>query len=175
MKKTLVIIAVACLALQGLMAADRFTETITVAAGATNATVTFPLYRADGPPATTIDTLCVVVDSGSGTGVVTFASYDYGVATTIATSGSIKDGEAYATQPYNTLSALYTYPVVESVVTGNVVLARQNLQTNYTVTVASPIARQLKVSVAQAAVADATVYKVAVYVKENPPVPLHLK
>ena len=175
MKKSLTFIAIACLAVQGLLAADRFEKTITVAAGATTATEYIELFRADGNPCSTIDTVCAVVESGSGTGVVTFASHDYGVATTIATSTSIKDGEAYVTQPYKTVNTAYTYTLNENIVTGAVVLARSTLQTNYLVTASSPIARQLKISVAQIAVANATVYNIAVYVKENPPIPQHLK
>jgi len=152
------------------IAADRFEKTITVAAGATSGTATMELFKADGPPCSTIDTVYAVVDSGAGTGTVVFATYDYGVATTIATSTAIRyGGGAYATQPYNTLSALYTYPVVQNIVTGEVVLAMLNLQTNYAVSVTSPIARQVKVTVTQLAVATDTVYDVAVYVKENPP------
>ena len=170
MKKSLVFVMVACFTACGAWAADRFTTTITVAAGATSGTATLELFRADGPPCSTIERIVTVVDSGSGTGVVTAATYDYGVATaTIATSTAIYDGQGYVYEPYVTRSSLYTYPVVQNVVTGDVVLAVSNLQTNYAVAVSSPIARQLYFTATQIAVADATVYKVSVYVKEDPP------
>ena len=43
MKKSLTLIVIACLAVQGLLAADRFEQTITVAAGATTGTATIEL------------------------------------------------------------------------------------------------------------------------------------
>ena len=170
MKKSLVFVMVACFSACGLLAADRFTKTITVAAGATSGTETLELFRADGPPCSTIESIVVSVESGNGTGVVTVASYEFGIATTIATSDAIYDGQLYSVQPYTTRSAMYTYPVVQNfAVTGGVVTAVSNLQTNYAVSVSSPITRQLKLTATQVAVGNATVYNVAVYVKENPP------
>lgn len=175
MKKFQLLAVLACIAGADLLAADRFEATITVAAGATTGTAYIDMYRPDinrvvpSFPCSAIDTVYAVVDSGVATGIVTFATYDYGVATTIATSDGIVDGQAWASRPVAQTLSLYTYPVVQNVVTGEASVAIMNLQTNYAVALSPYIARQVKVDVSQGVVAGATVYKVAVYSKENPP------
>ena len=187
MKKLFTLAMIACLAVQGLLAADRFETTITVAASETSGTAYLELFRANGAPCSTIESVYVTVASGNGTGTVAFATYDYGVATTIKTSDSVRYGTAYAGYPVNSISTLYTYPVAQNVVTGtmsfvvndmstnitvsanNVIVPVYNTQTNYVVTIAPYVSRQLKLTATQTAVAGATVYNVAVYVKEDPP------
>ena len=80
-------------------------------------------------------------------------------------------GTANIDRPINRLSALYTYPVVQNVVTGNYAYAIQNLQTNYTAVLSPYLARQLRIRIGQGAVANETTYKVVIYVKEDPPPP----
>lgn len=165
-------LAIALLAFAGTLSAfagDRFFGSLTIAAGATATSVTQELYRADGPPCAEIDTVFATVASGTGTGVVSFATYEYGETDAVVTSGSLTVGDDYWGRPVTSTSVLYTYPVVQNVVTGNVVLARQNLQTNYMVQVKGFIGRAVVVSIAQDAVAADTVYKWAILTKADPP------
>ena len=166
----LITVFAVCGAVAVATAADRFEQEVTVAAGATSGTATFNTFRGYGGPASTIDTVFATATSGSGTGTVVFAQYDYGVATTLSTVTDVRYGVSAYDRPLCITRSLVTYPVVQNVVTGNVVLAVSNLQTNYAVTATSYLTRQCKVTITQGAVADATVYKVLVYVKEDPPV-----
>lgn len=172
MKKLMRLIAAVavCGAVAVASAADRFEREITVAAGATAATNTFNVFRGYGGPASTIDTVFATASSGSGTGSVVFAQYDYGVGTTLSTLTGVQVGTSNYARPLYASSSLYTYPVVQNVVTGDFAYAIQNLQTNYAVALSPYLVRQCRVVVTQGAVADATVYKVVVYVKEDPPV-----
>lgn len=174
MKKLIQICAALALAACVSHAADRFEGTVVVPAGATTGSATVELFRAGGAPCGTIDTVFATVTSGSGTGVVTFATYEYGKTSTIVASSSISPlSDAFWDRPVTSESILYTYPVVQNVATGansQVVLAVRNLQTNYAVEVKAFLARQLRVSVVQAeAMATDTTYQWVVLTKEDPP------
>ena len=163
---------IACAAVLGAVAAaaaDRFEFAVTVPAGATTAVVTQKLVRADGAPCSTIDSVFATASSGSGTGSVAIAQYDYGTATTIATLTDIRSGTSGYARPCVALTTPYTYTVVDNVVTGNYAYTVSTLQTKSAAAVAQYVARQLRVTVTQTAVASDTIYAVVVYVKEDPP------
>ena len=146
-------------------AVERIDGTITVAAGGTTGSFVQEIFLGDGVPANAVHTVFAAVTSGTGTGVVTFAISDFGKTETIATSGSLHaDTAGFFARPVATTSTMYTYPVVQNVVTGDVIVARENLQTNYLVTAKSYVGRQIRVSVAQLAVAAPTVYTYVIYV-----------
>ena len=169
-KLTLMLAAIAFCAIAAT-ASDRFTGTLTVAADGTTAVTTNDLFKADGPPCGDIDTIVVTCESGSGTGTVVFAVSEYGKTDTITTSGALMAGDVFFDRPLASESILYTQQVAQNVVTGKVVLLRYSLQTNYLVQAKSYLARQLRVSVTQGAVADVTVYKWTVFTRTDPPPP----
>lgn len=161
--------AAVCAAVTAASAADRFEISATVAAGDTSVIVTQKLFRAYGAPCGTVDSVFATASSGAGTGTVVFALHEYGVSTTFSTLTDVRSGTAGYDRPINKLSSLYTYPVVQNVVTGDFAYAVQNLQTNYAVVLSPYVARQVKVTITQGAVANDTIYKVVIYVKEDPP------
>ena len=171
MKKflTALTIVAICSAIMPAAAADRYDETVTIAAGATSGVTIATLTRPYGTPASTIDSVFATATSGSGTGTVVITQYEAGTDTAVLTLTGARLGNAASDRPFVRLSSLYTYPVVQNVVTGDYSYAIQNLQTNYAVALSPYLVRQVKIRVGQAAVADDTVYKVVFYVKEDPP------
>lgn len=160
MKKFITMIGVALLA-ASVFAANRYTNTVTIAAGSTNAVATFDIFEPGGSCGE-IDTVIATVASGNGTGTVAFAAYDLGVATTIATSGALTSGSGYRANPMALTTTAYTYPTM--IVTGEAAIATGYVQTNYAAVAKSYISRQVRVNISQGTkgVANATVYKTVV-------------
>lgn len=150
-------------------AADRFEKELTVVAGATSVVDIVNLYRPYGAPCSSIDSVFATATTGNGTGTVVFTQYEWGTDTAVSTLTGVRADTANFDRPINKLSSLYTYPVVQNVVTGNYAYAIQNLQTNYVVALSPYMANRIKVRIGQGAVANDTVYKIVIYVKEDPP------
>ena len=154
---------VACALCAGItMAADYFPVKITVPAAGTTTTSDIDLSKVFKDKAMFIERVTATCTSGNGTGTVTFASIDHGVATTIDTSTSVKSGDLYVGYPVRT----ETTPVVlqNIVVTNDVPLL---VASTNTVSTAKPyLLKTVRVSVAQSsAVSGSTVYEAVIFVK----------
>jgi hypothetical protein len=156
--------AIACALCAGfVLAGDYFPVKLTVAASGTTATADIDMSTTFGAKAMFVERVTATCTSGNGTGVVTFAAIDHAVATTIATSTSLVTGSLYAGYPSRTVttSTITDTPVVST--------------TNYTVSVVTTtntvaasmpyLLKTVRVSVAQLAVAGATVYNAVIYVQ----------
>lgn len=190
MKKLTPILA-AVFATTALIAGEWFFGTVTVAAGATNATsAIIPVYKNLGGGCSQIDRVVAMVDSGSATGVVTISAVDFGLATTISTSSAISSGTLHADWPkyalvtqtmtgYATTNRAVAYVnaggsytdtngtvVAISATTNYYTLDVPIAVSNSVITYIPYTARAVKASVAQTGVsATATVYNFAVLTK----------
>jgi hypothetical protein len=165
MKKLFTLFGVALVA-ASVFSADRWTNTVTIAAGSTNAVSTFDIYKGAGDLCPEIDSVLVTVASGNGTGTVSFATLDLGVETTSAPSGALVSGGSYRTNPFALVTSMYTYPTM--LVTGTNNVAVGYTQTNYLAVAKPYLARQIRMRIAQGtetAIANDTVYKAVVITK----------
>jgi len=162
MKKLFTLIA--CAMCTGyIVAGDYFPVKLTVAAAGTTATTDIDLSTTFGEKAMFVERVTASVISGGGTGVVTFASVDHAVATTLTASGSIKSGDLYAGYPARTVSTSNTVLTPLSDTNGALTVISTNVNT---VTTSMPyLLKTVRVSVAQAANPVATVYNAVIYVK----------
>lgn len=162
MKKLFTLIT-ACVLCAGIVSAgDYFPVKLTVAAAGTTATADIDLSTVFGAKAMDVERVTATCTSGNGTGVVTFASIDHGVATTISTSTSLTSGTLYVGYPARTV----TTPVI--VQTGLLTTNDTAVLVTSTNTVSTSLPYLLKtvrVSVAQGAVAGSTVYNAVIFVK----------
>lgn len=164
MKKLMSILAAAMCAGTAVLAADYFPGTVTVEAGDTSAYTDLSLTKAiGGGGAAAIDRVVVGNTSGTGTGRVSFVSYDFGVETILAdsTSTNVVPGSIFDNAPKR--SVPITSSVGYAVVTGNVVVTGSTITTTtnkepYTV-------RFLRVKVVQPASASDNVYSFGVFTK----------
>lgn len=163
--KKLSVFVIACALCAGFaIAGDYFPVKITVPAAGTTTTADIDLSTVFGDKAMFVERVTATCTSGNGTGVVTFASIDHAVATTIATSTSLSTGLLYAGYPARTVTSTET--VLTPLVTTNGVLAGISTNVN-TVSASVPyILKTVRVSVAQSsAVTGSTVYNAVIYVK----------
>lgn len=154
---------IACALCAGfVIAGDYFPVKITVPAAGTTTTADIDLSTAFGDKAMFVERVTATQTSGNGTGVVTFASIDHGVATTLATSGSLVTGSLYAGYPVR--SETSSTILQNIVVTNDVPLL---VASTNTVAVNKPyLLKTVRVSVAQSsAVAGSTVYNMVIFVK----------
>lgn len=160
MKKLFTLFGVALVA-GSAFSANYHTNIVTIATGYTNATVVFDIAE-PGKMCAEVDTVIATVAAGDGTGTVAFATYDLGVATTIATSGTMTRGEGYRANPMAMTTTMYTYPTM--LVTGADNAMSDYVQTNYLAVAKSYIARQIRVNISQGikGVENDTVYKFVV-------------
>jgi hypothetical protein len=162
MKKLLVLIACALCAGQ-IMAGDYFPVKLTVAAAGTTATADIDLSTTFGDKAMFVERVTAACISGGGTGVVTFASIDHGIATTVATSDSVSlaAANAYSGYPARTVS--------DSVLVRNIVVTNDVpilvLSTNTVATSQQYLLKTVRVTVTQLANPVATVYNAVIFVK----------
>ena len=109
MKKLMSLTAALCIAAPALMAGWGYEGTVTVAAGATNASDVAVIRGGESATnfLSAIDRVAADNDSGVGTGVVSFAVSDLpGVATVISTSASLTPGSAHADWPTRAYAAV---------------------------------------------------------------------
>ena len=172
--KKLTFIAVALAIATAVSAADRFTGTITVPAGDTNATSTVNLFKADNQfytVASEVDTVFATVVSGTGTGVVTFAVAEFDKAdAAFSTSDSMVAEDAFFDRPVASETIANVTYVPLSVSTNEIdwtIVYRP--YTNSVVVPRAITARQVKVTATQLAVAADTVYRWTILVKNDPP------
>ena len=162
MKKLFTLIACALCAVT-VMAQDYFPVKITVAAAGTSAYADVDLSQTFGKKCLAIDHVSAVATSGGGTGVVTFASFDHAVETTLATSSSLSvaAGGVYLGSPARSTSTLTTLQNI--VVTNNIPLLVASTNTVYAT---EPyIAKTVRVKVTQLANPVATVYNAVIFTK----------
>jgi hypothetical protein len=160
--KQLFALIITCVLCAGfVVAGDYFPVKLTVAASGTTASADVDLSQTFGDKALFVERVSATVTSGNGTGVVTFASVDHGVATTVSTSGSLVSGDLYVGYPARTVT---TSTVVQNaVVTNDVPII---VTTTNTVSASQPyLLKTVRVSVTQAAVSGSTVYNAVIYVK----------
>ena len=162
MKKLFTLFAVALCA--GLVVAgDYFPVKITVPAAGTTTTADIDLSQVFGEKAMFVERVTATCTSGNGTGTVTFASIDHGVATTIATSTAVKTGDLYVGYPARTVS---TSDVVQTLLSTNGVATGYGTTTNTVTTSVPYLLKTVRVSVAQSsAVTGSTVYNAVIFVK----------
>ena len=130
---------------------------VTIDAGDTNATATISLGGKFGEQIKVVDRLIAAIDSGTGTGTVAFATTEFGIDTTIVTSGNLASGTLYSNYPLRT----FLTSEIVNVVTGDVVIAAVNVTSNQV-----PYATgTISISISQPAAADDTVYNIGVIVK----------
>lgn len=169
MKKVIAFVSIMVLGSMISLASDLYYGEITVPAGATSASITNQLYRPYGSPCSEIVEVFVTTASGSGTGTVSFANYEYGRTMPFVSSSPIKAGETFYDFPATNTAVRYLSTESYVFATGTVSFVQAVVKTNVAVSVSKYLSRQLVVSVTQGAVTDATVYKWAVYVREDPP------
>ena len=169
MKKFIAFVSIMALGSMISLASDLYYGEITVPAGGTAASITNSLYRPYGSPCSEIVEVFATATSGSGTGTVSFANYEYGRVMPFVSSSPIKSGGTFYAFPATNTTVRYISTESYPAVTGGVVIVQSVVKTNVAVSVSKYISRQLVVSVTQGAVADDTVYKWTVYVREDPP------
>jgi hypothetical protein len=146
-----------------IMAEDYFPVKLTVAAGGTTATADVELTTTFGTKCMFVERVTAAGISGNGTGVVTFASVDHAIATTLVTSGSLVTGSLYAGYPARTVSTSNT--VLTPLSNTNGALTAISTNVNTVATSMPYLLKTVRVSVAQSAVAGATVYNAVIFVK----------
>jgi len=153
---------IACVLFAGsIMAGDYFPVKIVVPDSITTGSANIDLSQTFGEKAMFVERVTATVTSGNGTGVVTFAAIDHGVATTLSTSGSLVAGDLYTAYPTRSTSA--TTVIQNVVVTNNLPIVV--LSTN-TVSGTQPyLLKTVRVSVSQGAVSGSTVYNAVIFVK----------
>jgi hypothetical protein len=156
---------IACALCAGItMAGDYFSATITVPAAGTTTTADIDLKQTFGEKALFVERVTATCTSGNGTGTVTFASIDHGVATTIATSTAVKSGDLYVGYPARTVSTSNT--VLTPLADTNGALVAISTNVNTVATSAPYLLKTIRASVAQSsAVSGSTVYNVVVFTK----------
>ena len=163
MKKLFTLVAVALCA-GFIMAGDYFPVKLTVAAAGTTATADIDLSQTFGEKALFVERVTATQTSGNGTGVVTFASIDHAVATTLVASGSLVTGGLYVGYPARTVTSTET--VLTPLVTTNGVVTGISTTVNTVSTSVPILLKTVRVSVAQSsAVSGATVYNAVIFVK----------
>jgi hypothetical protein len=162
--KKLFTLMTACALCAGIVAAgDYFPVRLTVAAAGTTATADIDLKQVFGEKALFVERVTAAGISGNGTGVVTFASVDHAVATTLVTSGSLVTGSLYAGYPARTVSTSNTVLTPLSDTNGALTAISTNVNT---VATSMPyLLKTVRVSVAQSANPVATVYDAVIYVQ----------
>lgn len=160
--KKLFVLMFCALCAASVTAGDYFPVKLTVAAAGTTATADIDLTQAFGEKAMFVERVTATCTSGNGTGTVVFASVDHGVATTLATSGSLVSGDLYVGYPARTVS--------DSTIVRAVVLDTNDApvlvtSTNTVSTTAPYLLKTVRVSVSQLANPAATVYNAVIFVK----------
>lgn len=146
-----------------LKAGEWYGGTITVPAGSTNVSSVVELFRKFGPGVSAIDKVEVYRSSGSGTGTVSFVTYDLDVdGVVVATSTALSTPSLYTTNPRAVLTVPYVQTTVQNVQTGAWYVAVTTVNTNIAAQIAQYQARKVKVNVAQPAAAADTVYQWAI-------------
>lgn len=154
MKKLFICGLTALLTVVGAWAGSpRFTGEIVIAAGATNGLDTAILGDTSGPTGCLdLDEFIIYNVSGTGTGTATLVAVDIGVDTQIMNAGSHIPGYSTVSYPRRTQSASST---AGWVVTNDVIVAKASVVSTYE----KYSVRDVKVNVAQGAVAAPTVYR----------------
>jgi len=147
-----------------IMAGDYFPVTITVPAAGTTTTADIDLKQVFGDKALTVERVTATCTSGNGTGVVTFAAIDHGVATTISTSTSLVTGSLYTGYPVRTETTSQTILTPLSDTNGALTAISTNVNT---IATSKPyLLKTVRVSVAQSsAVSGSTVYNAVIFVQ----------
>jgi hypothetical protein len=156
---------IACALCAGItLAGDYFPARITVPAAGTTTVADIDLKQVFGEKALFVERVSATCVSGNGTGVVTFASIDHGVATTIATSTSLTAGLLYTGYPARTVTTSNTVLTPLAGTNGALVAISTNVNT---VATSMPyLLKTVRASVAQSsAVSGSTVYNVVIFTK----------
>lgn len=192
-KMTKAAIGLGAAILAGLVLAESpkvMQETVTLAVNTTNSTSYIAIADTGTPEYREIDRIVVVHSSGNATGTVDLAISELGTTTSLYNTGTMANGAIVSAWPrypvsissqtdYAVTNGLlrYTTIVVQNVVTGNVIMAVANVQTNYGLqNVLVPVTqvstnyapysvKLLKVNVAQTTNLIPDVYKLTIYAK----------
>ena len=156
MKKVIAIVGVVMFAVAIMAQSPVYRpKAITLAAGVTNVSDYIPITDNGSESYRKIDHVVAIHTSGPGTGTVAFADFDLGATRDIYTTGELITS-AYE---FNWPKYAYIAGSIVNVVTGNVIAAASNTQTNY-----QPYSvRMLKVTVSQPSSPLVNVYNVSAY------------